>query len=188
MAIKAVLYKILTESAASGGHQNLIGIRDKLCESQVKIQKQTFVQILLYVVYAIAPPLWLSYDYMLPISWFTPPLIMLNVINTLYDDKAKDPVSQGGLSRQRTHSEQRKPFEEQQAGDGVRRDMKNDPTQYTSFAGEATVLEMQDENDVMLLTTGTTWAQMKTLRTGSTKTPTGTSQSTALVMNSSEDE
>ena len=132
MAIQSVLHKILTEGAKTSGQPNLLTIRDKLCEGQNMIKKQTFVQTLIYVVYAMAPPLWLSYDYMLPLSWLTPPLILVNVVNTLYDEKV-------GLTnknnRPKAARSERKSFEVEVSTMMIKRDIRDDPTQYTSFVG-----------------------------------------------------
>jgi hypothetical protein len=155
--IKVVLHKILTDSAQSSGNQNLLDIRDKLCRNQERIQKQTFVQTLIYLIFACVPMLWLAYDYMLPISWLTPPLLVRTVTVAIYEGsqrKEHSPSSQmsKATSRQRDGNEP-VPF-----GNGG--SQGGGQSYHTSLQGDATVAVEVDENDDhILLSTGPNWNQ-----------------------------
>jgi len=86
---------LLTAAYAQTKNQAVLILRDKLSVGQDSIVLQSRVQVLIYFVYLVVPPLWITHDYLLVISWFGPILMSKRVVDSIYMEDSEHQIVSG---------------------------------------------------------------------------------------------
>lgn len=84
------LYAKLTPT--SHNNEQLKAVRDKLTTNQFRIFIQAGLQAMVYFIFTLSPPLWLTYDYILPITWIAPALLFRWTVYAIHNEKYR-PIS-----------------------------------------------------------------------------------------------
>ncbi len=78
---------LLLESHEQTQNDAVLTLKTKIHEIQKMAMFNSAWNVLLYLIWFVAPPLWIAHDYFLPISWFGMIFLTHGVVNSLYVKK-----------------------------------------------------------------------------------------------------
>ncbi len=152
---------ILGAAYASTSNISHLALKQRLISVQKETQKQTLAQSGLYLIVACFPYFWVCHDYILPLSWFTIPVMGYRLTNSMYESRNKDgSTSSKNLSNKATDGQHNY---EQLGAPNNNHHHPNHPNQQNKRASAthamSTVTSVMrvDEDDPSLLATGNNW-------------------------------
>jgi hypothetical protein len=83
------LHAVLTRSYLISRNEQTSQLRDMIMLGQKAARNLAAMQAIMYLAFFVAPPLWITHDYLLPISWFGPIAMSKRVVDSIYKHAKK---------------------------------------------------------------------------------------------------